>query len=107
MYHYNNFKEFEQHKPKLASQLLNDKGMGDWQEHELIFFNSFMDIAEYELKEGWYSTFFNIHQDFKGAPNPFNFIDYNELGKNLLKDADTTIYYRFDNGQSIMTPYGF
>lgn len=107
MYNYNNFKEFEQHEPQLAAQLLEDKGSGKWQDEELILFYSFTDLAEYELEEGWYSSSFDIHQDFKGAPNPFDFIDYHELGKRLLKSADTSMYYRFDNGISIMTTYGF
>lgn len=49
---FDNFTELEKQEPKLVQALLKDVKPGEWQDNDIIYFESKEDFAEYELTEG-------------------------------------------------------
>ncbi|QYG30012.1 hypothetical protein K0O13_07850 [Mammaliicoccus sciuri] len=106
---YQDFKELEKDNKKLATELLKEKGKGEWQQEEIYYHNNIVDFTEYEVFEGWYSELFgNMMTDFNGAPNLFEYIDYEKLGKDLIRAWDNSInYYNEETGKIVGTSYGW
>lgn len=106
---YQDFKELEKDNKKLATELLEEKGKGEWQQEEIYYHKNIVDFAEYEVTDGWYSDLFgNMVTDFNGAPNLFKHIDYQELGKDLIHSWDDSIYYYNEETSEIVeTSYGW
>ena len=45
--------------------------------------------------------------EYRGAVNPFNYIDYKRLADDLIKNWDRSLYYESDEGKIVRTSYGF
>ena len=106
---YQNFKELEKENKELSQELLEKKGKGEWQKEEIYMHKSLVDFAEYEVTDGWYSDLFgNMMTDFNGAPNLFEYIDYEELGNDLIHSWDNSINYYSDNTNKVISnSYGW
>ncbi|WP_323709377.1 hypothetical protein [Mammaliicoccus sciuri] len=106
---YNDFTEFEKENKELSKELLDVKGKGEWQQEEIYFHKSLVDFAEYEVTDGWYSDLFgNMMTDFNEAPNLFEYIDYEELGNDLIYSWDNSInYYSEVSNKVVTTSYGW
>lgn len=65
-------------------------------------------LAEYELYEGWYASILNTYHepDWRGAPNPFDFIDLQALGEALSESWDESAYWT-DGTNVVGTSYGW
>ena len=103
---YENLEELREENEELVERLLEEFAEGNWVNNDLCVYQSLEDYAIYEVEEGWYSSF--IKPDFKGAPDLFDYIDYESLG-NALKDTwdDSCYYYDEETDYVVSTAYGF
>ncbi|WP_157457033.1 hypothetical protein [Carnobacterium maltaromaticum] len=103
---YRNYNELVENNTKLAVELLDEKGKGNWQKEEIYSHDDIQSFAEYELTEGWYIDL-NIDKDFNGAPNPLDFIDLEELGDALVRNWDNSCHFKSINGEILQTSHGW
>ncbi len=91
---------------ELVERLLEEFDEGDWSDNQLYVYPSLEDFAKYEVEDGWYSN--SIKEDYNGAPDLFDYIDYESLG-NALKDSwDDSCYYHDEETDCVVsTAYGF
>ena len=103
---YDNLEELKQENKELVERLLKEFDEGDWVNNDLYVYPSLEDFAKYEVEEGWYSG--AIKEDYNGAPDLFDYIDYEALG-NALKDSwdDSCYYYDEETDFVVSTAYGF
>ncbi|MEY8737693.1 hypothetical protein AB9M75_10800 [Lactobacillus sp. AN1001] len=84
---YDNFKKLIEERVNLAVELLDKCTPGEWMDEEIYCYEDLEEFAEYELYDGWYTGWFDTEKYkpsyFKGAPNPFDYIDLKELGELL------------------------
>lgn len=104
---FNNYKEFAAKHPKAAAELLEEFGEGEWQNNDLYWYPSEKDFAIYEIVDGWYSNIELSTTDFRGAPNPLNFIDFKSFGEALVDSYDETCNFETTDGEIVTTGYGF
>lgn len=105
---FGNFKELQNNDEKLANDLLQERETGEWQAEEIYYYKDLEEFADYELREGWYASFFgNISKGFNGAPDPFDYIDLKELGSDLAANWDESEQYLSDSGEVLQTGYGW
>lgn len=102
---YDNYAEFAEDQPKVAEALLDDVGEGAWQDEQVFYYNSIEDFADYELHEGWYIDC-DFDRDFRGAPNPIDYIDLKALGEALLNSGDSSVEWT-DWKCVVTTSYGW
>lgn len=103
---YENLEELKEENEELVERLLEEFDEGDWSDNQLYVYPSLEDFAIYEVEEGWYSG--AIKEDYNGAPNLLDYIDYEALG-NALKDNwdDSCYYYDEETDYVVSTAYGF
>jgi phage protein len=103
---YDNLEELKQENKELVERLLEEFDEGDWSDNQLYVYQSLEDFATYEVYEGWYSG--AIKEDYNGAPNLLDYIDYEALG-NALKDSwdNSCYYYDEETDFVVSTAYGF
>lgn len=107
MIEYENFKDMKDNNPELAENLLNMVGQGDWQNYQLVCYEDAGEYAEHEVSDGWYAQLeLNEWSTFDGAPNLYNYIDFDSLGVDLLNSADESMVIDLDDC-IITTDYGF
>ena len=107
MIEYENFKDMKDNNPKLADQLLDTFGEGDWQNYQLFRYEDSSEYAQYEVSDGWYSELgLNDCSEFNGAPNLYDYIDFDSLGEDLLNSADESMVVELDDC-IITSNYGF
>lgn len=103
---YENFSEFQNDYPEVAAQLLDEVDEGEWMDNELYVYPSLEDYAEYELTEGWYIDLGLDRMDFRGAPNPMDYIDLKAFGNALWDNWDGSTTW--SNGDIVVdTSYGW
>lgn len=103
---YENLEELREENEELVERLLEEFDEGDWSDNQLYVYPSLEDFAKYEVEEGWYSG--AIKEDYNGAPDLLDYIDYESLG-NALKDSwdDSCYYYDEETDYVVSTAYGF
>ena len=103
---YENLEELREENEELVERLLEEFDEGDWSDNQIYVYQSLEDFAKYEVEEGWYSG--TIKEDYNGAPDLFDYIDYESLG-NALKDSwdDSCYYYDEESDCVVSTAYGF
>ena len=103
---YENLEELREENEELVERLLEEFEEGEWTDNQLYIYPSLEDFAAYEVEEGWYSE--SIKEDYNGAPNLLDYIDYEALG-NALKDNwdDSCYYYDEETDYVVSTAYGF
>lgn len=105
---FNNYNELKEKYNKLAIELLEVKGSGDWQNEDIYFHDNLTAFAQFEVSDGWYSDIlYNTEIDFNGAPDLFDFIDYVSLGENLQSEWDDSCNYLSVDGHILTTGYGW
>lgn len=103
---YENFSEFQNDYPEVAAQLLEEVDEGGWMNEEIYYYFSLEDYAEYELTEGVYIDLGLDRMDFRGAPNPMDYIDLKALGNALWNSWDDSVTW--SNGDCVVsTSYGW
>ena len=107
MIEYKNFKELKDNNPELAECLLDTVGEGDWQNYQLVCYEDTGEFAKYEVSDGWYAQLeLNEWSSFDGAPNLYNYIDFDSLGVDLLNSADESMVIELEDC-IITTDYAF
>lgn len=106
---YDDFDEFMQEHPDVATELLESVGEGEWQNNELYYYPTLEDYAEYELTEGWYIDLNLDDFDFRGAPNPLDYIDLVKFGEALINSGDESVTWcDWDGSKAVVTTgYGW
>ena len=106
---FNNYNELKEEYNKLAIELLEVKGLGEWQNEEIYMYDDLEEYAEYEVTEGWYAALgLNICDvDYNGAPNLYDFINLSELGQALSNRWDMSTHYQTNNDEVLTTGYGW
>ena len=98
MIEYKNFKELKDNNPELAENLLNMVGQGDWQNYQLVYYDDSSEFAKYEVSDGWYAQLeLNEWSSFDGAPNLYDYIDFDNLGEDLLNSVDESEVINLDD----------
>lgn len=98
MTEYENFDELKDNNPELADRLLNMVGQGDWQNYQLFCYEDSNEYAQYEVCEGWYADLgLDNFSEFNGAPNLYDYIDFDSLGEDLLNSADESEFVEIDD----------
>lgn len=82
---------------------LNDLG---WTHDYLCVYPTLEDYALYELTDGWY-TDYNFDGDFRGAPNPMDWIDLDGFGQRLIDLGDQNVTLALPNGKVVTTSCGW
>ena len=103
---YDNLEELKQENKELVERLLKEFDEGDWSDNQLYVYPSLEDFAKYEVEDGWYSN--SIKEDYNGAPDLLDYVDFESLG-NALKDSwDDSCYYHDEETDCVVsTAYGF
>lgn len=89
---FDNLNELREKYRAVAESLLAEHGEGQWVNEKLYYYGKLADFAEYELTEGWYMDC-NFDRDFRGAPNPLDYIDLEALGEALSNRWDESMYW--------------
>jgi len=91
---YDNYDEFKQDRPDISKKLLADVGESDWMNDQIYFYPTIEDYAIDELYEGWYAGVgLDFDKDFRGAPNPLDYIDMEAFGNALTRTWDESMYW--------------
>ena len=111
--YYDNFNELMDCDSQTANLLLkeldldeSDIGKEPWMNDELRLFFSPTDYALYELTDGLYSEC-NFNRDFAIYPNPFDYIDAEHFGEDLIDVRDKRCCRLLPNGNVVTTSYGW
>lgn len=106
--YYENFEELLNDKPKLAKELLDEIGEGEWQNENIQYFVDTEEFAVYEIEEGWYADLgISSESSYDGAPNLMDYIDIDSLGEVLSNSWDESMYFKSSTGEVIKTYYGW
>ena len=103
---FENFEDLQEREPKLARKLLSDRGRGSWQKEEIYGFSDKESFAEYELEEGWYASMGLGEGNFRGAPNPMDFINMDKFADALIDSWDESTNWT-DGTVILQTSYGW
>lgn len=105
---YEDYKELMSDDEKLAKELLEGVGKGDWQNDDIFVFDNIERFAEFELVEGWYAGSLDLYNtDFNGAPNPLDHINLKSLGEDLKNTWDDSGHYLSEDERVIQTNVGW
>lgn len=105
---YRNFKELHEDNIKLAEELLDEVGNGEWQNEPIMFHGDVEEYAKYELTEGWYaSSGLEIDSDWNGAPNPMDYIEFAKLGHAMVATWDSSAHHMSSTGEIFVTSHGW
>ena len=97
---YENLEDLKNTDEELANEITNEFEEGSWENEEILVWNDTTEFAEYEVTEGWYASF-TLNDDFNGAPNLYDYIDYEALGEALSNSWDNSVYSLRNNGQVV------
>lgn len=110
---YDNFDELMDCDSQTANLLLkeldldeSDIGKETWTHDYLCVYPTLEDYALYELTDGWYIDY-NFDGDFRGVPNPLEYIDLADFGDDLISEGDASIVRLLPNGKVVTTVYGW
>lgn len=98
---YENYNALEESDQKLAEELSHEFDFtNDPVEYEFYVYPNRIEWAENELTNGWYSNMFN-DMNFRGAPNPFDFIDMERFSQALIDTVDPSTAYKCSDGRVV------
>lgn len=107
---FDNFEEFAEDQPQLAQELLEKVEKGDWQKHEINYYEDVSDFADYQICKGVYADILNRDLsdiDYCGKPSLYNYIDLDSLGSDLLHDYDKSRTFVTGDYEVIETKHGW
>lgn len=107
---FDNFQDFAENFPDQAKELLEEVEEGDWQDDVIYYYASPDDYANYQVCEGWYAAILNCDlsvANYNGAPSLYNYIDFDELGQDLIDLADGTCVFATSKNEVIETGFGW
>ena len=106
---YNNLNQLKKIDPKLADELVWYAWNKEWKNENLMVFPNGVEFAKYELEDGWYVGIGlkKENTDYRGAPNPFNYMDYERLANDLIESWDRSLHYESNEGKIVLTSYRF
>lgn len=110
---FENFSEFMESKYETAMLLLKELGLTrkdigkePWMDDELRVFFSPTHYALYELTDGLYGEC-DLNRSFGVYPNPFDYINTEHFGEDLIDVRDNRVCRLLPNGNVVTTVYGW
>lgn len=113
---YKSFDELYKKDKQTAELLLAELGLSEaridelnelgWTYDYLYVYPTLEDYALYELTDGWYIDC-NFDRDFKGVPNPMDWIDLDGFGQRLIDLGDQNVTLALSNGKVVTTSCGW
>lgn len=97
---YENLEELRDTDEELANEITYKFGEGSWENEEILVWSDTTEFAKYEVSEGWYASI-TMDDDFNGAPNLYDYIDYEALGEALSYSWDSSVCSLGNNGQVV------
>lgn len=97
---YENLEELKNTDEELANEITNEFEESSWKNEQIFVWGNTTEFAVYEVDEGWYASA-TMNADFNGAPNLYDFIDYEALGEALSNSWDSSVYILSNNGQVV------
>lgn len=104
---FRNYKELLKSNPTAGKELLAEKGEGEWQDSDIYFHRDIESFAKYELTDGWYIDSINWNQDYRGAPNPMDYVAFKALGQALIDSWDNSCNFKTESEEILSTGYGW
>lgn len=101
---FNNFDELMIAMPKLAAEIDDYSANTDWKNEPIYVYKDLTAFAKYELTEGWYIEHnLSLDDDYNGAPNPLDFIDWESFSQALSEDWDGRLHFLSLSGYVVET----
>lgn len=108
VYHYDNLNELAKSFPKVAKELLEERGdSSNWQNNTLVFYPTLSEYAIFQLTDGLYRDCGLSQIAYKGAPDPLEYIDFERFGEALLLQSNDQNEYVLDDDGVVYSSYGF
>lgn len=101
---YENYNALEEAEPNLAEELSREFDFtNDPVEYEFYVYPNRLEWAENELTDGWYCNIFGNLNDmnFRGAPNPLDFINMEKFSQALIDTIDPSTAYECSDGRVV------
>lgn len=93
--YYNNAADLKEKNQALYDELIHEFGDDKWTKRPLTVYSSLADFAKYEVEDGWYADI-DFPDDYNGAPDLLDYLDYEALGEALKDSWDDSCYYYSD-----------
>ena len=106
---FDNFEEFAEDHPQLAQELLRKVEKGDWQKHEINYYEDVSDFADYQISNGVYRDLLDKDlclMDYHGMASLYDWLDLSGLGKDLAR-RNISIWFLTSDDGIIETDYGW
>lgn len=101
---FKNFDELNKYDTQLSNELKKDMGQGDWQNRDLILFDSMQDLIFYHFFEA--KAPFNKDLEIE-IKNTETFIDCEKEGMKMLESQSNNMYWQSFNNDLIASVKGF
>ena len=101
---FNNFDELSKYNNQLATELKKELGQGEWQNRDLIIFDTMKDLMIYHFFES--KAKFNKDLDIE-IKKTETFIDLEKMGLEMLENPQNNIYWQSFNNDLIASVKGF
>lgn len=106
---FDNYQALAVSHPHAAAALLDKFDEGEWQDSRLYYYPTVKDFTLHELDDGWYFNYkLKYDMDFDDAVNLLDFINYDALGKALIKARYfNDCNFKTDNGEIVTAEIGW
>lgn len=101
---FNNFDELSKYDNQLATELKKDLGQGEWQNRDLILFDTIKDLMIYHFFEAKAQFNKELDIDIKATET---FIDFEKEGMKILESKENNMYWQSFNNDLIASVKGF
>lgn len=101
---FKNFDELSKYDNQLASELRKDLGQGEWQNRDLIIFDTIQDLMIYHFFEAKAPFNKELEIDIKDTET---FINLEKSGIQMLESKENNMYWQSFNNDLIASVKGF
>lgn len=101
---FQNFDELKKYDTQLAKELQQDMGQGEWQNRELILFDTIKDLMIYHLLESKAKFNKDLEIEIKKTET---FIDLEKMGYKMLESEENNMYWQSFENDLIASVKGF
>ena len=101
---FKNFNELSKYDNQLANELKKDLGQGDWQNRDLIIFDTIKDLMIYHFFEAKAPFNQDLEIEIKATET---FINFEKEGMKILESQSNNMYWQSFNNDLVASVKGF
>lgn len=101
---FKNFNELAKYDNQLANELKKEIGQGEWQNRDLILFDTIKDLMIYHFFES--KAKFNKKVEIE-IKNTETFIDLEKMGYKMLESEENNMYWQSSENDLVASVKGF